>query len=274
MSDHDTQARPTSDLIRPLERVLRTLHANPFPDVANPPEVKKRASVAVILRVQPHYSHWPPRHAPDESFIDVAHAGSAEQRATAFFDQDWVKHGEPEVLLIRRAAREGDRWQSHVALPGGRRDPDDEGDKAAAIRETAEEVGIDLSDANCIAIGNLPQRVVTTSWGKVALMVLCPYVFLITQPSLPPLRLQPTEVASTHWVSLRALLSPSQRTFAYEDVSSRLAKQEKGWRKDVMRVMLGKMQFAAIRLIPSESSYCSTTPGFLPPAPNPTYGPP
>ncbi|KAK5019820.1 hypothetical protein LTR16_002718, partial [Cryomyces antarcticus] len=88
-------------------------------------------------------------------------------------------------------------------------------------------------------------------------------------PSLPPLRLQPTEVASTHWVSLRALLSPSQRTFAYEDVSSRLAKQDKGWRKDVMRAMLGKMQFAAIRLIPSESSYCSTTPGFLPPAPQP-----
>jgi hypothetical protein len=28
-------------------------------------------------------------------------------------------------------------------------------------------VGIDLSNNNAIEIGNLPQRVVTTSWGKV-----------------------------------------------------------------------------------------------------------
>jgi 8-oxo-dGTP pyrophosphatase MutT (NUDIX family) len=28
-----------------------------------------------------------------------------------------------EVLLIKRARREGDLWSGHMALPGGRRDP-------------------------------------------------------------------------------------------------------------------------------------------------------
>jgi 8-oxo-dGTP pyrophosphatase MutT (NUDIX family) len=65
----------------------------------------------------------------------------------------------------------GDKWNGHVALPGGKRDPEDEDDQAAAAREALEEVGIDLSPENAIAVGNLPQRIVTTSWGKV------PYVF-------------------------------------------------------------------------------------------------
>jgi len=30
-----------------------------------------------------------------------------------------------------------------------------------------EEVGIDLGYHNAICVGNLPQRIVTTSWGKV-----------------------------------------------------------------------------------------------------------
>ncbi|KAI5207700.1 hypothetical protein E4T38_03326 [Aureobasidium subglaciale] len=60
----------------------------------------------------------------------------------SFFAQHWVKHGEAEVLFIKRAARKGDRWTSHVALPGGRRDPEDESDQKTAVREAVEEVGM------------------------------------------------------------------------------------------------------------------------------------
>lgn len=148
------------DLVANVHTTLKDLAANPYPYVAGPEGVKKRASVALIVRVQPNYSHWPDATKGPTKDID------------AFFDLDWVKHGEPEVLFIKRAARKGDRWTSHVALPGGRRDPEDADDQAAAVRETIEEVGIDLSPENAIPVGNLPQRVVTTSWGKV------PYVFL------------------------------------------------------------------------------------------------
>lgn len=95
-------------------------------------------------------------------------------------------------------------------------------------------------------------------------MVLCPYVFLLTHHDIPPLRLQPTEVGSIHWVSLRALLSPEQRTYELQDVSNRLAKQEMGIGRWFLRMMLGRMLFAAVRLIPSESMYCSSIPGFIP----------
>ncbi|KAI4801274.1 hypothetical protein E4T44_11636 [Aureobasidium sp. EXF-8845] len=244
MSDTKTQ----SASIEQLHTTLGWLKNNPCPYVAGPESTKKRASVALILRIQPSYAHQPDKAAVPADSID------------SFFAQEWVKHGQAEVLFIKRAARKGDRWTSHVALPGGRRDPDDQDDQHAAIREAVEEVGIDLSERNCIAVGNLPQRIVTTSWGRVPLMVLCPYVFLITRHALPPLRLQPTEVASTHWVPVRSLLDPSQRTVHTEDVSNRLAKQERGLKKLALGVMLGEMEFSAIQLLPTESLYCHESP--------------
>lgn len=50
----------------------------------------------------------------------------------------------PELLLIRRAEREGDPWSGHMALPGGREQAEDADPTDTAARETHEEVGIDL----------------------------------------------------------------------------------------------------------------------------------
>lgn len=104
-------------------------------------------------------------------------------------------------------------------------------------------------------------------------MVLCPYIYLLTSPEPPAQRLQPTEVASTHWVSLRALQSPQLRTHEYADVSARLAKTELGIKRWFLQAMLRKMMFAAIRLVPSTSTYCSSIPSFIPPDTPPTTGP-
>jgi hypothetical protein len=98
------------------------------------------------------------------------------------------------------------------------------------------------------------------------IMVLCPFVFLWTKPDMPPLKLQPAEVASTHWVPLRVLLSPSVRTYEYVDVSDRFARQGGPVVRAIIRSILGKMRFSAIRLIPSESFYCSSTAEFFSPA--------
>jgi len=96
-------------------------------------------------------------------------------------------------------------------------------------------------------------------------MVLCPYVYIYTRATLPPVKLQPTEVASTHWVPLRTLLSPSVRTYEYVDVSDRFARQGGTVAKAIIRSILGKMRFSAIRLVPSESVYCSSTAEFFSP---------
>ena len=98
-----------------------------------------------------------------------------------------------------------------------------------------------------------------------SIMVLCPFVFLWTKPDFPPLKLQPTEVASTHWVPLRVLLSPSVRTYEYVDVSDRFARRGGAILRMVIKSILGKMRFSAVRLIPSESLYCSSTAEFFSP---------
>lgn len=95
-------------------------------------------------------------------------------------------------------------------------------------------------------------------------MVLCPFIFLTTRGDSPTLRMQPTEVASTHWIPLRALLSPSQRTVEYVDVSQRFARQGGIFSRLAIRSLMGRMQFSAIQLLPSETQQCTTTPGFLP----------
>ncbi|KAF2716803.1 hypothetical protein K431DRAFT_289087 [Polychaeton citri CBS 116435] len=234
-------AAPDMGLIKAeLPSVLKCLSEDAYPTLPSPESLKKRASVALIIRFKPKAKWWPKE---DEKKYD-----SIEE----FFEQDWVKHGEPEVVFIKRAARKGDKWTSHIALPGGKRDPDDPDDKAAAVREAWEEIGLDLNKY-AIDVGNLPQRIVTTHWGKKPLLVLCPYVFLLTKHDVPPLKLQATEVAAIHWVPLRELLNPAQRTVAYEDVASRYANQETGVRVWATRMMIGRMRFAAINLAPSES---------------------
>jgi 8-oxo-dGTP pyrophosphatase MutT (NUDIX family) len=52
--------------------------------------------------------------------------------------------GSAELLIIKRAEREGDPWSGHLALPGGRAEPQDADLLATAARETYEEIGVDL----------------------------------------------------------------------------------------------------------------------------------
>jgi hypothetical protein len=91
-------------LIDSLKDILKDLHANPYPDVANPVGCKKRASVALVLRIRPSYEHEPP--ASEESVPSDSTTG----RLDYFFSQGWVQHGDPECVFIKRAARIGDRW--------------------------------------------------------------------------------------------------------------------------------------------------------------------
>lgn len=250
----------SSAIIKELQTVLNTLSQFPYPHVPTPEGCNKRASVAVIIRVRPPFKPVPP---VSESIVEV----EPEAPATSinhFFSKNWVQEGDPEILFIKRAGRAGDRWSGHTALPGGKRDPEDADDCAAAIRETREEIGIDLDSAECLRAGNLAERVVTTTWGKKALMVLCPYIFLLTSRNIPTTQPQPTEVASTHWVPLRALLSSSMRTIEYVDTSSRMAKQGGPLLAFVLRLLVGKMMFSAVNLIPSESVFASSMPGFIP----------
>ena len=95
-------------------------------------------------------------------------------------------------------------------------------------------------------------------------MVLCPFVFLMLRYDTPPLDLQPSEVHSAHWVSLRSLVSPAYRTFECTDISDRAVHRRSLVAKSFLRFLAGQMMFSAVNLQPSESLMCNAAPGSRP----------
>ena len=106
-----------------------------------------------------------------------------------------------EALFIHRAVRAGDTWSGQIAFPGGRRDPGDADLLATAIRETMEEVGVDLSSAERLGVLDdlYPRTPVLPP------VVVRPFVFALT--ARPTIVVSP-EVQSAFWISFRALQSP------------------------------------------------------------------
>jgi 8-oxo-dGTP pyrophosphatase MutT (NUDIX family) len=106
------------------------------------------------------------------------------------------------ILVIRRAERSGDPWSGHMGLPGGRRDPRDEHLLATAIRETSEEVGIQLSSRQLLGtLDDVAPRSQTQ-----APVFARPFVFGVTGHPTP----QPNEeVSAARWVPLSVLTDPA-----------------------------------------------------------------
>lgn len=113
---------------------------------------------------------------------------------------------ELEVLMIKRAEREGDPWSGHMGFPGGRMDPDDITGIRTAERETLEELGVDLEKAgHCI--GRLSDLVSRPHSGRRP-MVVSPYVYRLHTPvGITPNH----EVAEAVWVPLVFLMDHSNR---------------------------------------------------------------
>jgi 8-oxo-dGTP pyrophosphatase MutT (NUDIX family) len=105
------------------------------------------------------------------------------------------------ILLIRRAERTGDPWSGHMALPGGRRETGDRDLLTTAIRETREEVGIELRSEDLA--GRLDDVVPRTP--VLPPIAVRPFVFI--PPTRPMLSLNP-EVASARWIAVDHLLRP------------------------------------------------------------------
>ena len=110
----------------------------------------------------------------------------------------------PELLFIERAERFGDPWSGQMAFPGGRVDPGDAGARAAAERETLEELGLDLAGAELVGrLGDVDAGV-----RLVAPLVLSAFVYRVgTRPLLMP----NYEVREALWVPVSRLVDPVHR---------------------------------------------------------------
>ncbi len=88
-------------------------------------------------------------------------------------------------------------------------------------------------------------------------MVLCPFVYLQMRHDLPPLALQPSEVHSAHWTSLKEILSPSLRRDVRCDISERFTQQRAPTMRILIRAIAGQVIYGAVKLKPTESLYNS-----------------
>jgi 8-oxo-dGTP pyrophosphatase MutT (NUDIX family) len=107
----------------------------------------------------------------------------------------------PEVLFIRRAEHPSDPWSGHMAFPGGRQQAEDGSLLDTAIRETREEVGLDLAE-QAEHIGQLDD-LQAIARGRPQETVIRPYVFEVHRQS--PIRADEKEVAEALWTPLLPL---------------------------------------------------------------------
>jgi 8-oxo-dGTP pyrophosphatase MutT (NUDIX family) len=121
-----------------------------------------------------------------------------------------------EVLFIRRAEHPQDPWSGQMAFPGGRAEPGDADLRATAIRETQEEIGVDLAAAE--SLGGLDE-VRAMARLRPMNLTITPFVFRLREPFEPVLS---DEVTSLHWLPLGELLGSARRStmdYAHQGVS-------------------------------------------------------
>ena len=134
------------------------------------------------------------RHAP------ALIAPDPEQRRAAVALIVREVEGRVELLLIRRALREGDPWSGHMALPGGRQEAGDADELWTARRETLEEVGLDLTSS--VLLGRLDDTPAVARARPIP-MTIAAFVFELIGEA--PLALS-AEVVETLWVRLDDLV--------------------------------------------------------------------
>ena len=141
-------------------------------------------------------------HTTTEELLD---APTSARAAVAIVVRDAAEG--TQILLIRRAEHPDDPWSGHMAFPGGREDPDDENLLATAIRETFEELALDLRRAGRLLGQLAPLPAVAR--GRPVGMTIIPFVFeLTTDVELSCSQ----EVAEVVWVPLDPLLDGRRRT--------------------------------------------------------------
>ncbi|MES2525380.1 MAG: CoA pyrophosphatase [Gemmatimonadota bacterium] len=167
------------------------LHSRPTADGALDPEIARALARPEVARLAGRL----------RARVATSATPLAESRLAAVAAVIRVPADEPELLFIKRAIVERDPWSGHVAFPGGRIEPGDDTLEDTAIRETREELALDLT-AGCM-LGRLDDLAPRTR--ALPPIIVRPYVAVVR----PGVEFTPSrEVAATFWVPLRVLVHP------------------------------------------------------------------
>ena len=132
------------------------------------------------------------------SRVSVDASPLAESRLAAVSAVLRVVDGAPELLFIKRAELARDPWSGHMAFPGGRLEPGDASLEVTAVRETREELALDLTQGRML--GRLDDLAPRNP--SLPPIIIRPFVAIVE----PDVTLTPSEeVAATFWVPLSVL---------------------------------------------------------------------
>ena len=137
------------------------------------------------------------QHQPVLSSTGDSHA------AVALILDNAVSRDDPEIVFIERAQVLSDPWSGHIAFPGGRCEPGDQLPLDTAVRETEEEIGVDLS------VGRFLGRLDDLTGRRSHHLVVSCFVFMMS--SVGPFR-QNHEVADVFTLPISRLLETKRQT--------------------------------------------------------------
>jgi len=141
--------------------------------------------------------HESARDAPSarRAAVAIVLAGGSETRSVCF---------------VERARRSGDPWSGDIAFPGGWAKHADESLRAAAMRETCEEIGLSLADVH--HLGDIPPMRISRFHFEIG--IIGASVFHVGE-CRPSLHLERREIAHAFWVPMAHLHHPDNRTVVH-----------------------------------------------------------
>lgn len=123
------------------------------------------------------------------------------------------------LLFIKRPDNERDPFSGHMAFPGGRMERGDEGKDQTAVRETIEEVGIDINKSGRI-LGSLDDVIPNNP--RARNYIVTPYVSLLSEEVA--ITMDSAEVEKTFWIPISHLVDDKNTETRMRDRGGRMIK--------------------------------------------------